>query len=58
VNGDTTASSGTGFTTLHEAGTVLSQGNVSVYVNADSGAYTMDLILEAEADYVTVLVKS
>ncbi len=58
VNGDAAASSGTGFTTLHEAGTVLSQGNVSVYVNAASGAYTMDLILEAEADYVTILVKS
>lgn len=58
VNNDISASSGTGFTTLHEAGTVLSQGNVSVYVNAASGAYTLDLILEAEADYLTVLVKS
>ncbi len=58
LNGDTAASSGTGFTTLQEAGTVLSQGNVSVYVNAASGAYTMDLILESEADYLTVLVKS
>lgn len=58
VNNDVSASSGTGFTTLHEAGTVLSQGNVSVYVSAASGAYTMDLILEAEADYMAVLVKS
>ncbi|MBI4177559.1 MAG: hypothetical protein HY516_04290 [Candidatus Aenigmarchaeota archaeon] len=58
VNGDAASSSGTGFTTLHEAGTVLSQGNVSVYVNAASGPYTMDLILESEADYLTVLVKS
>ncbi|MBI3413203.1 MAG: hypothetical protein HY051_03930 [Candidatus Aenigmarchaeota archaeon] len=58
VNNDASSSSGTGFTTLHEAGTVLSQGNVSVYVNAASGPYTMDMILEAEADYITVLVKS
>lgn len=58
VNNDASASSGTGFTSLQEAGTVLSQGNVSVYVNAASGAYTIDLVLESEADYLKVLVKS
>ncbi|MFH0889970.1 MAG: hypothetical protein V1836_02385 [Candidatus Aenigmatarchaeota archaeon] len=57
VNNDVSLSSGTGFTTLQEAGTVLSQGNVSVFVNSTSGDYTLDLILESEADYLTVLVK-
>ncbi len=57
VNNDVTASSGTGFTTLQEAGTSLAKGNVSVYVNATSGDYTIDLLLGAEADYLEVLVK-
>ncbi len=57
VNNDAPSSSGTGFTTMHETGSKLSQGNVSVFVNSTSGDYTLDLILESEADYITVLVK-
>ena len=57
INDDVSASSGTGFTTLHEAGAALSQGNVSFYVNAATGSYTVDILLEAEADFLTIFVK-
>lgn len=54
ISNNPSASSGVGYTVLEEEGTDLSKGNITIYVNSVIGEYRLNIILDAESDFLTI----
>ncbi len=54
ISNNPSASSGVGYTTLEEEGTDLSKGNITAFVSSSIGDYRLNIILDSEADFLTI----